>query len=174
MILTIRSFAELDGEKLMQVYAESNRENVDYFFPGAADRAQALRQVEAGFLDYLKKDFFSAAGSEYRVLEEGGAWLCAVRLSRVREGLFYLEALETHPAHRREGCAKRLLLALIGELEARGPFRLCDCVGAGNVPSLRAHESCGFRAVREPGWDYLRDAPDEGTVGMELRRPEQA
>ena len=159
MILTIRSFAELDGEKLMQVYAESNRENVDYFFPGAADRAQALRQVEAGFLDYLKKDFFSAAGSEYRVLEEG---------------LFYLEALETHPAHRREGCAKRLLLALIGELEARGPFRLCDCVGAGNVPSLRAHESCGFRAVREPGWDYLRDAPDEGSVGMELRRPEQA
>ena len=173
MIHIIDSFDKLDGGRLMAVYAESNEENIDYFYPGAEDRAQALRQVEQGFLDYLQKDFFSVPGNEYRVLEENGAWVCAVRLYPIREGLYYLEALETHPAHRREGCAKRLLLALIDELRERGSFRLCDCVGTRNLPSLRTHERCGFRIAGEPGWDYLRNAPDEGSFGMEYRFPEE-
>ena len=172
MILTIRSFEALDGARLMTLYRESNEENIDYFFPGAEDRAQALRQVEQGFLDYLQKDFFSVPGSEYRVLVEYGVWLSALRLYPVREGLYYMEALETDPARRREGCAARLLEGVIAELKARVPFRLCDCVGVNNLPSLRTHERCGFRIVGEPGWDWLRDAPDEGTYGMEYRYPE--
>lgn len=165
--LVIESFAQLDLEKLMTVYGESNEENIDYFYPGAADRGHALRQVEAGFLDYLRSDFFTREGCSYWVLEEDGVWLSAVRLYPIREGLYYLEALETHPAHRRQGCASRLLRALIRELQTRGSFRLCDCVGAHNLASRKAHESCGFRVAAETGHDYLRDAPDEGTVGME-------
>lgn len=166
MILEIRSFDELDAQKLMSVYAESNRENIDYFYPGAEDRAEALRQVEAGFLEYLRTDFFCRAGNTYRVLEENGVWCSAVRLYPIREGLYYLEALETHPAYRQRGCAARLLCALTEELARGGSFRLCDCVGARNLPSLRTHERCGFRRVSEPGFDYLRGLPDEGTVGM--------
>lgn len=169
MILEISSYDGLDPEKLMAVYAEGNEENIDYFYPGAEDRAQALRQVEAGFLDYLRADFFSRPGSSYWVLEEEDVWLSAVRLSRIREGLYYLEALETHPAHRRQGCAVRLLGAVCDALKKRGSFRLCDCVGVQNLASRRTHERCGFCAVAEPGFDYLRNAPDEGTVGMEYR-----
>ena len=172
MILTIRRFEELDGRRLMTLYRESNEENIDYFFPGAEDRAQALRQVEQGFLDYLRGDFFAKEGNEYRVLEEDGEWLSALRLYPVREGLYYIEALETDPARRREGCAARLLEGVIAGLKARGPFRLCDCVGVKNLPSLRTHERCGFRIVGEPGRDWLRDAPDEGTYGMEYRYQE--
>lgn len=169
MIVKITSYDKLDPEKLMAVYGESNEENIDYFYPGAADRRLALRQVEEGFLNYLRTDFFSRVGSRYWVLEENGLWLSAVRLSRVAEGLYYMEALETHPAHRRQGCAARLLNAVIEELQRGGSFRLCDCVGIHNLASRRTHERCGFRAVAELGFDYLRGLPDEGTVGMEYR-----
>lgn len=167
MIFEITSYDGLDARKLMDVYGEGNEEKIDYFYPGAEDRAEALKKVEDGFLDYLRNDFFSRLGNAYWVLEEDGVWLSAVRLYPVREGLYYLEALETHPAHRRQGCAARLLRALIRELAAHGPFRLCDCVGAHNLASRKTHEACGFHVAAEPGWDYLRDAPDEGTVGME-------
>ena len=166
VLLTISRFEELDARKLMDVYGESNEENIDYFFPGAEDRGEALKKVEAGFLDFLRNDFFTKPGNTLRVLEADGLWLSAVRLYPIRDGLYYLEALETHPAYRRQGCAARLLRALIRELEARGSFRLCDCVGAGNLPSRLTHERCGFQVVSEPGFDYLRGEDDEGTVGM--------
>ena len=165
-VLRIESFEQLDPEKLMAVYGESNEENIDFFFPGAEDRSEALKKVEAGFLDFLRNDFFTKPGNAYRILEAEGVWVSAVRLCPIREGLYYLEALETHPAHRRQGHAARLLRALIRELEAQGPFRLCDCVGVHNLPSRLTHERCGFRVVREPGFDYLRGEDDEGTVGM--------
>ena len=165
-MLVIESFEQLDTRKLMDVYAESNEENIDYFFPDAEDRAEALRKVEQGFLDYLRGDFFTGSGRRYYILERDGQWLSALRLYPIRDGLYYLEALETHPAHRRQSCASRLLRALIGELKARGAFRLCDCVGRNNLPSRLCHERCGFRIVGEPGFDWLRGEPDEGTVGM--------
>ena len=165
-MLVIGSFEQLDTRKLMDVYAESNEENIDYFFPGAEDRAEALRQVEEGFLGYLRGEFFTGKGNRYCVLERDGLWLCALRLYPVEDGLYYLEALETRPDCRRQGCASRLLRALIGELEAQGPFRLCDCVGRRNLSSRLCHERCGFRAVAEPGFDWLRGEPDEDTVGM--------
>ncbi len=165
-VLSFTSFGQLDPAKLMAVYAESNEDNIDYFYPGAADHVQALRQVEEGFLAYLRDDFFSVPGNSCWVLERCGRWLSALRLYPVREGLYYLEALETRPDCRRQGCASLLLHALTDELKTRGPFRLCDCVGLRNIASRRTHERCGFRAVGEPGFDWLRGEPDEGTVGM--------
>ncbi len=168
-VLVFTSFAQLDPDRLMAVYAEGNEENIDWFYPGAADRVQALRQVEERFLSYLRDEFFTVPGNSCWVLERDGQWLSALRLCPIREGLYYLEALETRPDCRRRGCAARLLNALIKELKTRGPFRLCDCVGLRNLASRRTHERCGFRAVSEPGFDWLRNEPDEGTVGMEYR-----
>ena len=50
MLRVITTYADLDGPRLMAVYAESNLENTDCFFPDMADKALAVRKVEEGFL----------------------------------------------------------------------------------------------------------------------------
>lgn len=169
MLLTLTRFSDLDGRKLMDLYAEGNLENTDYFYPSMTDKAEALRLVEEGFLSYLRDEFFGPAGSTYRIWEENGVWVSALRLTRVEDGLYYLEALETHPAFRRQGYASRLLQGVLDALKAEGPFRLCDCVSKRNEASLRTHLKCGFRIAAEEGIDYLRGEKDERDYGMEYR-----
>lgn len=168
MLIEIKTYAELDTEKLMAVYAESNLDNTAYFFPELEDKALAVKKVEEGFLRYLQTQFFAKADNSYWILEENGVWLSAVRLNPIDEGLYYLVALETHPAHRRQGHAAALLRGLIEVLKARGPFRLCDCVDKENLPSLRTHEACGFRLKTDPGLNYLTGETNEYDVGFEF------
>ena len=73
MLHIITTYADLDGLRLMTVYAESNRENTDYFFPDLADKALAVKRVEEGFLTFLREEFFTWPGPAYYVLEEAGS-----------------------------------------------------------------------------------------------------
>ena len=57
MLHIFTAYAELDGPRLMAVYAESNRENTDYFFPDMTDKALAVERVEEGFLQFLRDEF---------------------------------------------------------------------------------------------------------------------
>ena len=84
----ITSYADLDGPRLMEVYAESNFENTDYFFPELEDKALAVRKVEEGFLTFLRDEFFAGPGPAYYVLEEAGTWVSALRLNEVEPGIF--------------------------------------------------------------------------------------
>ena len=169
MLRVITTYADLDGPRLMAVYAESNLENTDYFFPDMADKALAVRKVEEGFLRFLRDEFFAWSGPAYFVLEEAGEWVSALRLNEVQPGLYYLEALETRPDRRRQGCAGRLLREVVDHLKAKGPFRLCDCVSKRNEASVRTHLACGFTIVSDIGHDYLRNEDDEGDYGFEYR-----
>ena len=169
MLRIITSYADLDGPKLMSVYEEGNRENVEYFFPDMQDKALAVKKVEEDFLTFLRDEFFTWPGPAYFVLEEAGEWVSALRLNEVRPGLYYLEALETRPDRRRQGCAGRLLREVIDHLKAKGPFRLCDCVDKRNEPSVRTHLSIGFVVASETGHDYLRDSDDPFDFAMEYR-----
>ncbi len=159
----------LDERRLMDLYAESNGENADVFFPEEKDRTAALRRAEDGFLDFLKNEFLSIPGNTVWVLEENGVWVSSLRTSLVRDGVYYLEALETRPDSRRKGCAARLLNGVISALKETGGFVLCDCVGKRNEASLLTHEKCGFRKVSEEGYDYLLGETNERTYGMEYR-----
>ena len=169
MLHIIQSYTDLDGPRLMEVYAESNRENTDYFFPDIEDKDLATRKVEQGFLQFLQEEFFAGLGPAYYVLEEAGEWVSALRMNEVEPGLYYLEALETRPGYRRRGCAARLLEAVIDRLKAKGPFRVCDCVSKRNEPSVRTHLACGFRIASETGHDYLQNTDDPGDYGFEYR-----
>ena len=169
MLRKISRYEDLDTRALMDVYAESNFENTDWFYPDDTDKVGALRKVEAGFLDFLRSEFFSREGGVYWVLEENALWVSACRISAIRPGLFYLEALETRPDCRKQGCAARLLTGVLEEMKRDGPFRLCDCVGKGNRASLKTHEACGFSIVSEAGFDYLREEADDGDYGLEYR-----
>ena len=169
MLRVITTYADLDGPRLMAVYAESNLENTDYFFPEIEDKALAVRKVEEGFLQFLREEFFAGPSPAYYVLEEAEEWVSALRLNELSPGFYYLEALETRPDRRRQGCAARLLREVVDHLKTKGPFRLCDCVRKGNEPSLRTHLACGFTIVSEAGHDYLRNEDDEGDYAFEYR-----
>lgn len=167
MLRRLETFARVDGRRLMDIYREDNIENTDYFYPDMKDKAQALARVEQDFLHYLETDFFFKPGNTYWVLEENGVWVSALRLTELSPGDYYLEALSTHPDFRRQGCAVRLLEAVLAELKKEGPFRLRDCVGKKNVPSLGVHEKCGFRIAAQDGTDYLSGEVNERCYGME-------
>ena len=167
MLRRLETFARVDGRRLMDIYREDNIENTDYFYPDMKDKAQALARVEQDFLHYLETDFFFKPGNACWVLEENGVWVSALRLTELSPGDYYLEALSTHPDFRRQGCAARLLEAVLAELKKEGPFRLRDCVGKKNVPSLGVHEKCGFRIAAQDGTDCLSGEVNERCYGME-------
>ena len=169
MLLKITDGQALDERKLMDVYAESNLENTDFFCPEEPDKEAAGRMVESGFLDFLKNEFFKEPKAVCWVLEEDGVWVSALRICRIPEGPYYLEALETRPDRRRQGYGVRLLSEVLDAMKAEGPFRLCDCVGKKNAASLKTHEKCGFRIVSEQGYDYLHREADDRDFGLEYR-----
>lgn len=167
MLLKITQYGNLDGRKLMDIYAESNLENTDYFFPDEANKATAVKKVEAGFLDFLENDFFKQDEASYWVFAEDGVWISALRICRIQAGLYYLEALETRPDRRKQGYAVRLVTDVLNELKKNGSFRLCSCVDKKNTASLKTHLKSGFKIVSDEGFNYLYNESDRGDYGLE-------
>ena len=167
MLITISELKDIDMRKLMDIYSESNYENTDYFFPDEPDKKVAVQKVEAGFLDFLKNDFFGKADATYWILEINGVYVSALRTCIIRRGLYYLEALETRPDYRRKGYGARLLSSVADSLKENGPFRLCSCVSKKNAASLKTHEKSGFQVVSEEGYDYLNEEADDHDFGLE-------
>lgn len=152
----------------MDVYRESNTENIDYFYPGQP-RTDGLREkIEANFLHFIETDFLTKPGNSYWVLEEDGVWVSALRLYTVQDRFFYMEALETRPDARRRGYAAKLMGGVMEALKQGGPFRLCDSVHKTNEASLNAHRKCGFVIASDAAVDYLTGTVNEREFGMEL------
>lgn len=169
MLLRITSFANLDKRKLMDIYSESNAENAAHFYPEETDKEAALRKAEAGFLHFLENDFFKWSKAACWVWEESGTWVSALRTCEIQAGSYYLEALETHPEHRKRGYGSSLLSGVLNAMKKDGPFRLCDCVSKNNAASLKTHEKCGFQIVSETGYNYLYKESDAYDFGLEYR-----
>ena len=165
MLVQVNAYSDVDPRKLMDLYAEGNLENAEEFYPDI-DKDEAVKKVEADFLRYLEQDFFQSTNPSYWILEENGQWVSALRLNRLQLDLYYLQALETRPDSRRKGYAARLLNEVCDALKQEGPFRLCDCVGKWNKPSLQTHLKCGFEIVSEAGYDYLSGEASERNYGM--------
>ena len=170
-LLCFERFEELDFPKLMEIYRESNLENIPYFFPEETDRARGLRRVEAGFRDYLKDEFFTGRGRRYYVLADGERWASALRLCPIpgKERAWYAEALETAPDCRRRGYARKLLELLCYALAKGGPFELTDSVSRGNLPSLGFHESTGFTVFQEAAVNPLNGEENPRAKGLRYR-----
>ena len=168
MLLQLHVINAADKRRLMDIYAESNLENTDYFYPELTDKQEAVRRVERDFLNYLETAFLSSGENTLLIWEEQGIWVSALRLYRMREGFFYIEALETRPDFRRSGYAAKLLCETTEMLKKTGPFRLCDNVDKQNEASLATHRVCGFSVVSEKGYDYLQEETDDGSYGMEF------
>ncbi|MDC7295418.1 GNAT family N-acetyltransferase [Butyrivibrio sp. DSM 10294] len=169
MLRKIMKYSDLDERKLMDIYSESNYDNTEYFYPDEKDKEKAVKLVETNFCDFLKNDFFKREDSVYWIYEENGEWLSALRTCMVQRDVYYLEALETRPDHRRNGYGALLLSNVVEELKKAGPFRLCDCVSKKNIASLKTHEKCDFQIASEEGYDYLSKETDNRYFGLEYR-----
>ena len=78
MLLRFDSLNDLDFPRLMEIYRESNTENISYFYPDCTDKEAGRKQVEERFRAYLKDDFFAKPGNRYYVFEKDGVWLTAI------------------------------------------------------------------------------------------------
>ena len=165
MLIEIRGWNQIDERKLMDIYHEGNIENIAYFYPDAVNRDEAFRKIEHDFLEYIKNEFLDDR-NRYMVLEYEGLWVSALRLYCVKDRFYYIEALETHPDHRKKGHASRLLSGVLDELKKQGPFTVCDCVDKRNTASLATHLKCGFVIADDAGYDYLQGTSDERYYGM--------
>ena len=165
MLHRIDRYADLDARKLMDLYAEGNRENAEYFYP-ELDRKIGTKKVEEEFLAFLRDAFMPKPENTYWVLEEDGVWISALRLTELEGRLFYLEALETRADYRCRGYAVKLLHAVTETLKKDGSFRICDCVSKRNTASIRTHEKAGFQLVSEQGYDYLAKESDDKDYGF--------
>lgn len=142
MLRVIRSMAELPFGKLMEVYAQSNRERGNYWKDETEERCVALAEQE--FYIYLRQCFFSLPDSCYYLWEVDGNVVSAVRGESYMDGVI-LTALETHPCFRCKGYATALLSAVTKYLETK---KIYVHIRRDNAASLSVHLRCGFVKVK--------------------------
>ena len=144
MLLVFEKLRDMSFSNLMAVYEEGNKENAEEFWPDLVE-GQGLLRAEQEFYQYLREVFFPTEQARYYVWEEQGMYLSALRLEPYRDGML-LEALETHPDHRRKGYAVGLIRAV---QEACPNLKIYSHVGKRNTASLKTHEKCGFRRISD-------------------------
>lgn len=148
MLLVLTTPEELDIPQILAIYRESSLENCRRMFPAETDAA-SLEQYEAGYAAFMREEFFAKPGRFWMVETADGLWASALRLLPFEEvNTWKIEALETHPDHRRQGYGVRLLADTIQYLEKTcGEITLLSDVGKRNAASLQTHLRGGF--VRE-------------------------
>ncbi len=144
MLKIVDNLGNLCFSQLMGVYVEGNRENGAENYPNLPENQQIL-EAEQDFHQYLRECFFSTPGAFYALWVVDTIYVSALRLEPYQDGLL-LEALETIPSHRQKGYAKALVDAV---LDYVGEQKVYSHVHKKNIPSLRTHESCGFRRILE-------------------------
>lgn len=142
MLKVVRSMAELPFGKLMQIYAQSNRERGKRWKQEGYERQLALAEQE--FYAYLRQCFFTRPGSRYFIWDEQGRAVCALRCESYADGLL-LTALETAPDCRRRGYATQLLSAVLQLLETG---KVYAHIHHDNQASLAVHSHCGFTKLK--------------------------
>ncbi len=108
------------------------------------DRNAALLLAEQDFYTYLKDVFFITEGAWYAVWVDQSQYRCALRVEPYQDGLL-LAGLETAPGARRMGYAKKLVMAVLKDLDRP----LYSHVERQNVASMQLHRSCGFDFIRD-------------------------
>ena len=169
MLLEFKSMSEEECLRMIrEIYPEGCVENARYFHPELEDLSEAILEQEKHFAEFLQNKFFPKEENSYYVLEVEGAWVSALRLTRV-EDFYYLEALETPPKHRKKGYGSRIINEVIELLKQRGEVIICDNVKKDNRASLATHKKCGFVTEHENAINYLTGKVNEEAVGLIFR-----
>lgn len=167
MLLEFCAMTEQEMYRMVHdIYMEGNVENARWRNPDLKDLTEAIKAEEENFVTYLRT-FLEKDENRYYVLEIEGAWVSALRLTKIRD-FYYLEALETAPEHRRKGYGVELLKEVGRLLSTRGKVIIRDNVSKRNLPSLAIHKKCGFVIEEENGTDHLSGEQSDRVYGMIL------
>lgn len=139
----------IDLEKLMDLYEESNWENLSIVssdFDEKSDKNILYQKVRDAYKAYLINEFLKSGKNYLAILKDEKAYLSAIRL--YDQGKFFLlEALETNPKYRRFGYGERLVREVISLLGKGSEIR--SEVAISNKKSLTLHEKIGFKIKEE-------------------------
>lgn len=144
MLEVFDSLKNLNFQMLMDVYAQSNRENAEVYFPQLSE-PQGVAMVEQQFYTFLQEVFFKTRDSRCCVWLADGKYVSALRLEPYRDGLL-LEALETAPEQRHKGYGRRLMQAALAQIQGKPVY---SHVGKRNAASLALHMGCGFEKIQD-------------------------
>ena len=142
MLIYINSCAQIEYSQLMAVYEQSNRENGAKQYPHMNPSEQLL-QAEQDFYCYLN-EALSKQQATCAVWAPNGRYESVLRLEHYLDGLL-ITGLETAPDARRKGNATCLLRAVLDSQECT----VYSHVDKQNEPSIRLHEACGFRRIKD-------------------------
>lgn len=145
MLIVIRSMRELHFGRLMDVYAQTNRDTAGERWPSEPE-SHAVALAEQDFYNYLSACFFRTKGAIYFAWLESGRYVSALRLEPWRDGVL-LEGLETAPERRNCGYACVLIRAVQAYLREQGIVKLYSHIRKRNLASVAVHEKCGFRKL---------------------------
>lgn len=144
MLVKVNELSEKEQRLLMDLYEDGNIKNASYFYPDIEDIEVGKKKVEENFIAYIKDEFFISDGNIYYVWEENDIWISAMRVYKINNNLYYIEALATHPKYRKQGFAGKLMNSVIKELKSYGEFEMKSMTSKENIASQRTHEKCGF------------------------------
>ena len=140
---------KVDLEKLMDIYEESNWENlsmVESEKDKLSDKNILYQKVRENYKSYLKNEFLKDGKNFLAIFKDDKAYLAALMI--YDEGDFYLlEALETRPDARRRGYGEELVKGLISCLG--NDIEIRSEVSKSNQKSLALHKKLGFEIKEE-------------------------
>ena len=58
MLIKVKELSDKETKLLMEVYKESNKENIFVFFPEVQNAEQGLKMVEKAYIQWLCHEFF--------------------------------------------------------------------------------------------------------------------
>ncbi len=167
---SIQSCDEKTIAALLGVYTQSTEEIYRKGYAGKYDSAKDARA--ALFQDYT--------GFIFKFLEQDDRYIFAVkeniectaalRIIRMSEYGWYIEALETAPKYRRQGFARYLLKQTLRCMRTLGARNIVSIVRSDNPASRALHLSCGFADTGKTAKD-IEGAPIEPCSILEYSYP---
>ena len=121
--------------------------------PADRDRAIELTKDVWEGRDYIPRVFdrwVSDAGAEFQAAEIDGVVVGLQRLRPYAPGLIWYEGLRVASDRRRQGIARAMLEAAIGEAREQGFHEMR--LATRDQPAVRLFESTGFKALVEMKW----------------------
>ena len=145
MLKIVRSIRELDFRNLADVYEQSCIERGSKQYGNYPTSQQMLLSEQDLYGEV--KCFLADPKAFYALWEEQGRYISVLRMEPYKDGLL-LEGLETVPAERKKGYAKRLIMGVLAHLERSGAV-IYSHVEKKNTASMAVHLSCGFEKISD-------------------------
>lgn len=153
-IVITNDIDRIDFEKLMDIYEESNCENIQKAYKIADglddfyEKEKIYKIYKDSYISYLKNEFLANKENYLVILKDKDVYLSGLRL-HYRKDYYLIEALETNPNFRNKGYGERLVRDLLKEFKDKTVFR--SEVSISNEKSLGLHKKVGFKVVGKIG-----------------------